>query len=258
MRADGSSTVVLTAQRGTGGSDARWSPNGSRVAFEASGQLWVVNADGTDLRVLAQNLFQPPSIACNSCSMAGEFSWAPNGKRIVFARERGGANDSALFTVTTQGIPTLRRIKYRPVAHFPVAVQPTWSPDGRHIAFSDMAPFKGPGLRLPHSIVVMRADGSHVHVLHHGQDPVWSPNGAWIAGRIGSGFVLTMRADGTRARTWPAGGETFSPGGSRLAYDQPNDLYVANADGSHRVRVLHDPDLSFWGVPLWRGGTARG
>jgi len=260
MRADGSSTVVLTTQRGTDGSDARWSPDGSRVAFQASGQLWVVNADGTDLRLLTQNLENSP--------VAGEFSWAPNGKRIVFARAHGGPNDQTfapnLFTITTNGIPTLRPINYQPVRHFTTALQPTWSPDGRHIAFSDNAPFTG---GAPDSIVVMRANGRHVHVLHFGHDPLWSPNSTWIAGRTCCGYALTMRADGTRRPTWLAGGATFSPGGSRLAYEggagsnQPNhNLYVANADGTHRIRVLHDPNLLLGGPggPLWRGGTARG
>src|SRR5262249_16727972 len=149
----------------------------------ASEQLWVVNADGTDLRLLAQNLKQ-------NSYVAGEFSWAPNGKRIVFAGWDG------LFTVTTQGIPTVRRIIYPQISHFPVALQPTWCPDGSRIAFSDLAPFKGP---VPNSIVVMTANGNQVHVLHHGHDPVWSPNGRRIAGRTSppggccSGYLLTMR-----------------------------------------------------------------
>jgi Tol biopolymer transport system component len=259
MRADGSSTVVLTTSGNTDGSDARWSPNGSRVAFEdSSGQLWVVNADGTDLRLLTQDL-QPRS------DPAGEFSWAPNGKRIVFARTGG-----TLFTVTTQGIPTLQEIlPFAEIHKFPVALQPTWSPDGSRIAFS----VQRFGFHVvPDSIAVMRLYNFQVKVLHHGHDPVWSPNGRRIAGRTSGpdgSYLLTMRADGTHVRSWLSGGETFSPNGSKLAYaeffypkqyNSGHSLYVVNADGTHRVRVLHVPNLFLGGPggPLWRGGTAGG
>jgi Tol biopolymer transport system component len=266
MRADGSSTVVLTTSGNTDGSDARWSPDGSRVAFEDSlGQLWVVNADGSGLRLLTQQLQHRSDIA-------GEFSWAPNGKRIVFAGSNSNSGLVGLWTVTTQGIPTLQEIlPFAKIYKFPRELQPTWSPDGSRIAFSAAA-F---GSQLPDKIAVMRADGTDVRVLHQGQDPVWSPNGRRIAGRIPVGgyccigSLLTMRADGTHARSWLSGGETFSPNGSKLAYaeffysKQPksgHSLYVANADGTHRVRVLHAPNLFLGGPggPLWRGGTAGG
>jgi Tol biopolymer transport system component len=220
------------------------------VAFEdSSGKLWVVGADGKRLRVLARDLVVTSYVG-------GNFSWAPDGRRIVFARMDG------LFTVTTQGTPILRRINYRPIPDAPVALQPTWSPDGTRIAFSDI-PAASARDGVPDSIVVMQADGSHVQVLQHGHDPVWSPDGAWIAGRTSgtdqccSGYILLMHADGTQPKTWEAGGETFSPDSRRLAYGgfNTNNLYVANADGSHPVRVLHAPYRAFTGPPLWRGGT---
>jgi Tol biopolymer transport system component len=168
----------------------------------------------------------------------------------VFARSDG------LFTVNTFGAPHVRRLNYSPVAGFPVALQPTWSPDGSRIAFSDATT----PTDYPDSIVVMRADGSDVNVLQHGFDPFWSPNSASIAGHawVNDGnaptiYQLTMHADGTDLTTMPIDGATFSPNSAKIAYFNASDLYVSNVDSSNPVRILQTKLRD----PLWRGGSAR-
>jgi Tol biopolymer transport system component len=240
MRADGSSEVLITSHGD--GWEAQWSPDGKRVAFLVTGGstaswLHVVKADGTHRHLLTRGVR-------GGGLFSGGFSWAPSGKRIVVAR-RGG-----LFTVTTSGKPVLRRIKYDQGFEPPQgADQPTWSPDGTRIAFTEQG-----------SIAVIRPDGSHLHDLHDGHGPVWSPDGSRIAFRNNGDWV--MRANGTGARSWEASwsGITFSPDSANLAYiggvsHAPNgDVYVAHADGSKPARVLHVEGLYFF-LPLWRGGT---
>jgi Tol biopolymer transport system component len=79
MNPDGSrKTKVIGGYAG----DAAWSPDGSRIAFVSprggvDRDVFIVNADGTDLRQLTEN-------------NAGEFSptWSPDGTRLAFDREQ--------------------------------------------------------------------------------------------------------------------------------------------------------------------------
>jgi Tol biopolymer transport system component len=56
-----------------------WSPDGRRIAFLRNGRVAVMNADGTDMRVLTD-----PGGARESRPM-----WSPDGSRLVFTRDPG-------------------------------------------------------------------------------------------------------------------------------------------------------------------------
>lgn len=270
MRADGSSERLLTKQ--VDWSDAQWSPDGHRVAYLANvtpvvrpgvgpgwvAHLYVIKANGTHRRVLAKRV-DPRE---------GGFSWAPDGKRIVFfgrcstptlsCSEVGG-----LVTVKTTGKPTMRQIDWvRESEFFYGAYKPTWSPDGSRIAFLGEGPNRAFGL------FVMRTDGSHFKRLPVWMPGyVWSPNSSWIAGYSGGGVDSVLHSDGTGKRTWTASrsGITFSPNSARIAYvgsgsgdfyPPSGALYIAKADGSKQIQLLNVPNLYF-DNPLWRGGTAK-
>jgi len=253
MRADGSSEVRL-AKRWAG--EASWSPDGHRVAYLAPGgylasptgtvhRLYVISANGTHRRLLVKRALGVGS---------GDFSWAPNGGRIVFVGNLCGTPSNPfclgrnLLTVKTNGKPTIRQIG--PSHHSGIS-QPAWSPDGSRIA----ALIEGRGL------TVMRTDGSHAEVVPCGTAPVWSSDSSWIA-TYGDGMNCVAHPDGTGARSWSGSGSgiTFSPNSTWLAYvggliHEPSGvLYVANVDASQTIQVLNDQSLSF-GTPLWRGGT---
>jgi Tol biopolymer transport system component/plastocyanin len=142
--------------------------------------------------------------------------------------------------------------------------QPAWSADGSQIAFaSDRF-----GEPFDHDIVVVNADGSNVRRLTSGPDhdsaPAWSPDGtklAFIRGELTGtewhGFVFVMNADGSGATrlepasgdTWEggaAGGPTWSPDGSKIAFARHDellgyDVWVMNADGSGVTRLTSSP-----------------
>jgi TolB protein len=53
-----------------------WSPDGTKIAFEHLGSLFVVHPGGTGLRKIP--------LAVGSRSFAGDFSWSPDGSKIAF------------------------------------------------------------------------------------------------------------------------------------------------------------------------------
>lgn len=128
---------------------------------------------------------------------------------------------------------------------------PSWSPDGRHIAFTSTRS----GAEQLH---VMNADGTDVVQITRSQgyirDAAWSPDSAQIAfasgaagltgplGVLQSPFdIYVAYADGTGARRLTLDGGSngepaWSPDGSRIAYTSdlggPYQVWVMGSDGS--------------------------
>jgi flagellin len=65
--------VALLLSSATAG-QAAWPGHNGKVAFTRNGNLWLMNADGSNQHRIARN--------------ASEARWSPNGRRITF--ERGG------------------------------------------------------------------------------------------------------------------------------------------------------------------------
>ncbi len=74
-----------TVISGVPGASARFSPDGTRLAFLAGGQMMMVNADGTNLRTLT------PALTAYS----GQLSWSPDGRWIAVAH--GGSQSIPLY-----------------------------------------------------------------------------------------------------------------------------------------------------------------
>jgi WD40 repeat protein len=119
---------------------------------------------------------------------------------------------------------------------------PTWSPDGRKIAFASTRD----GLW---DIYVMEADGSWLTRLtratHQNREPAWSPDGtrlAFASDRDGDFEIYVMPADGvglTKLTDRPSHDRhpSWSPDGSRIAFNSDSGVYVVNVNGSGLTRV---------------------
>jgi TolB protein len=142
-------------------------PLASAVEPSPSGRIAFVSAHGTDVRIVvadgrgahARELRLAPSI------QEYQPAWSRNGKLIAYVGLLHGDPATAEILVsspTGAGLRQLTRNTWEDDF-------PSWSPDGRFIAFYSFRP-GGAG------IYVMRADGSGVKMIERGGDaPRWGP-----------------------------------------------------------------------------------
>jgi Tol biopolymer transport system component len=167
MSADGTGRQRLLRNRGNFPS---WSPEGRKIFFLRAGgggrggpaviYVYVMNADGSAPRRLirmAQVNYSLPS-------------WSPDGRTILFVRERDGNFEIYVMNADGSGQQNLTR-------HPGFDSAPAWSPDGRKIAFTT----KRDG---NFEVYVMNADGSGQRNLTRNPAPDRSP--VWSPGRKGS------------------------------------------------------------------------
>jgi Tol biopolymer transport system component len=142
-----------------------YSPDGTRIAYidgwyDHSHSLRVVNADGTDVRVLF-DATTPPFGAGHVRGV----EWSPDGSLIAIAGGPEG-DGSGIYTVRPDGTDLHLLI--------PEAASPAWSPDGSLIAYSpeDVEHSLGWG------VWVANADGSNPRMISAiGQVGPWNPGG---------------------------------------------------------------------------------
>jgi hypothetical protein len=162
-----------------------WSPDGAKIAFastRAGGwNIWVMNADGTNLHVLPGDLTQHPA-------------WSPDGTQIA-----GDAGGAAIFAVNADGTNE-RRLATAP--QFYNDESPDWSPDGTTLVFS-----QGSWSGTSSALRTVSADGTGERQLTSGAaadyDPSWSPDGTRVVFRRRTAFnanqLYTVGADGSNA-----------------------------------------------------------
>jgi TolB protein len=203
-------------------------------------------------------------------------AWSPGGKTLVYqktvAEERSGVRpvfnrdpEFDLFRVnsfpayspagdkiaTTPSRPVLAVMdadgsNARTIFEAPgkVIVFPTWSPDGKHIAFAMGGFFARPV--EPGQLAMIRSDGSDLRTLTKGEAssgfPSWSPDGKRIVYRVmgkGEQGLRILSLEDGKVTTLTKEYDTFpvwSPKGDRIAFtsfrDGDYEMYTIAPDGS--------------------------
>lgn len=165
--------------------------------------------------------------------------------RIAYMAKQEPGDFWAIYTMSAEGLDPVSL-----TAADANDMQPTWSPDGRRIAFvSDRD-----GNR---EIYVMQADGSEqINLTQNAAEdwtPTWSPDGARLAFasfRDGNWEVYTMQADGsgqTRLTRSPGAdySPAWSPDGEWIAFVSGRtgnlEIFVMRPDGSEVRQFSSDP-----------------
>jgi len=131
-----------------------WSPDGTRIAFTRGYAIYVMDADGANVKRLS------PAGMTNDAGPA----WSPDGMRIAF--HSGAGVPAHIYTVKPDGSALTPLTSGLDNDYFPA-----WSPDGSRIAFTSGRGGVG-------GIWSMRSDGTDLRRLSSGAGDLyaaWSP-----------------------------------------------------------------------------------
>jgi Tol biopolymer transport system component len=232
-----------------------WSPDGRRLAFLRSvgreaglplDDLMVVDADGSNLRILAAGLTPAETYgygAEGSQALVAP-AWSPDGDSLavtVYPHPTGTLNSR--LAVVDVGTGELRD----PLpAAFWSASAPAWSPDGRELAFVGAATMHDSS-----GVFVVRTDGSDVRNVSApfgdggvptNKRPIWTADGRWLIAAVDTalgGDLVRLATDGTGASVVATGlpsdvaAVAISPDGQQAAYyiNGPSDPAVDSTPG---------------------------
>ncbi len=231
------------------------------IAFSAADQIYVMNADGSDVRLITERV---PRV------YNGYPAFSPDGSRIAFISFDMNNLQHTLYIADIDG-SRLQRIISGPA----FMGEPTWSPDSSKIAFArgHDNTLNGWAMKLtcrPEIYVVEVSSRKYTSLTQGegGTDPTWSPDGTRIAFnsfRDGNNEIYTMSSDGNDVQRltytdWAEAEPAWSPDGKQIAYAAhlfqtdvgcgfipmgrppeseaaPSYIYVMEADGTNQTML---------------------
>jgi Tol biopolymer transport system component len=190
MDADGKNVMQVTNAR-THDLHPSWSPDGTELAYSSLGarsgvwEIWTIELNTGSRKMIGEGLFP---------------SWSPakDVNKIAFqrARQRGTHTFSIWTLELEKGEP--RRVTEVASSGNSALVSPSWSPDGKEIAFASVVE-TAPGTRQ-HDVWVIDADGNNRRRITDGVgvalSPVFAADGSlyYISDRSGPETVWSTKA----------------------------------------------------------------
>ncbi len=227
---------------------------GGVIAFQSDrdrqDEIYVMNADGSDQRLLISNRRALDSMP----------AWSPDGKQLGFASRDQGKDFEICVVGFVDDMQVIEGEEVRCLTENDFDdLHPTWSPDGTQIAFYSW--------RDNYSdIFMIDADGTDEHQLtenvSHNKDPAWSYDGTqivFVSNRDNDNEIYVMKPDGSDQKPLTENdtnerSPAWSPDGTQIAFISDRNgaqhLYVMDADGSN-ARRLTDDSYPWNDDPAW-------
>jgi len=207
--------------------NAAWSPDGSTIAYAGSGGIWFVDADGTNYRYFSEGF---------------QADWSPDGERLVIATL--GWN---IYLIDKDG------------SNFEWLIQdgqsntPTWSPDGRWIAF--VRPF------APGGLFWTNIETGELGGVANGGGGGWSPDSKQIVFFFGEdqgrkGLIQVVNIEDSLIRTVSefdayvdgplTGIPRWSPDGKTVLFTMDLHTWVVDTNGENLKKLAEYAAYPNW------------
>lgn len=238
------------------------SPDGEWVAFTDAPanpfspvELWIARIDGSEARLVVG-----PAADGESGPWASG-AWSPDGRTLAFTLVRRAAADSGrswdygIATVPVAGGGIVELTDSR----LTKSLGPSWSSDGRRIAFQrhDRLVSGSPEVALWEVDVETREERPLIDLPERDEfGPAWSPDGSHLAFTgmlVGSDRldVFSVTADGQVVTQLTSdgvsGAPVWSPDGAWIAYSSTGSqggALVMRSDGTDAGRLMRDPAVN--------------
>ncbi|MDA1192934.1 MAG: hypothetical protein O3A46_14770, partial [Candidatus Poribacteria bacterium] len=219
MDVDGQRVERITYERG-GAFEPAWSPDGSLLAYRATGGIYLIGLNGWKERLVEAD------------AKGSLPAWSPDGRWLSFHTELFSTN-GGIDLIDRNGTAR-RRIVDVGETHT------SWSPDGLSLLYADRGDLMRMALSTSESVTL-----SHTPTLGEG-GARWSPDNSRIVYHMATddgAFLYIMTPDGERIERITDAREGWEPAwstdGRQVVFVSHNDLYAIQTDGSY-LRSLTD------------------